>query len=70
MRRRTDAVLLYLTLVLAAVTAFLSSDPVRRAVADYVDTAPAGVTMVVGQALPADPARPDAGLEWKLPLGN
>ncbi len=70
MRRGTDALLLYLTLVLAALTAALSSDPVRRAVADYVDTPPAGVTMVIGQTLPDDPARPVTVLEWKPPLGD
>jgi hypothetical protein len=70
MRGRTDALLLYLTLVLAAVTAVLSSDPVRRAVADYVDAPPAGVTMVIGQTVPDDPAKPDTALEWKTPLGD
>lgn len=70
MGRRTDAVLLYLTLVLAAVTALLSSSPVRHAVADYIESPPAGVTMVVGQSMTEDPSKPTTVLEWKPPLGD
>ena len=62
--------LLYFTLVLACVTAVLSSNPVRHAVADYLESPPANVTMAVGHDITEDPANAATVLEWKPPLGN
>lgn len=60
MQRGRDATLLYATLVLTGVTAFLSLSPVRQAMNDYFDpdavSAGRGVMMVIGQNRPAEPS--------------
>ena len=62
--------LLYFTLILAVITAALSNAPVRDAVAQYLETPPAGVSTVIGQSMTEDPSNPATVLEWKPPVGD
>ena len=66
----TDSMLLYCTLVLSGFTALLSSITVRHAVADYLESPPAAITLLIEENSTEAPVRPATDLEWKLPLGN
>ena len=66
----TDSMLLYCTLVLSGFTALLSSTAVRHAVADYFESPPAGITLLIEENSTEAPGTPATDLEWKLPIGN
>ncbi len=59
MRAGMDTLLLGATLVLAGVSAILSSSPVRQALDEYL-SAPDDTAMMIGQSMTEDPARPGA----------
>jgi hypothetical protein len=72
MQRGSDTVLLAAAIILAAVTAALSSEPVRRDVDGYLASGHAWeeTALVMGSNMSEDPARASTPMEWRLELNG
>jgi hypothetical protein len=68
MQRGSDTVLLSAAIILAAVTAALSSEPVRRDMDDYLASSHAWeeTALVMGSNMSEDPARASTPMDWRL----
>jgi hypothetical protein len=72
MQRRSDTVLLSAAIILAAVTAALSSEPVRRDMDDYFasESGPAleRTALHLGANMSEDPSRASTPTDWRVAL--
>jgi hypothetical protein len=70
MQRGSDTVLLSATIILAAITAALSSEPVRHDVDSYFAAgsrhAWEETALVMGANMSEDPARASTPMDWRL----
>ena len=72
MQRGSDTVLLSATIILAAITAVLSNEPVRRDMDDYLASSYVWeeTALVIGASMSEDPARASTPMDRRVVSSN